>query len=159
MSTLIVHNQQEELTLTFEGKAKLSDLLTSLNVMPQTPCGGNGKCGKCAAFVYKENANLEETKILTCQVYVEGDTEIFIPKGTIVSKIQTMRKDSDFNVMDHIAVSITGSEKIKSILEKNSAEFVKAVLCDELIYSESDGISKDWNINGEDVVITVKRLS
>jgi len=89
MSTLIVHNQQNELSIPFEGKTKLSDLLTKLDAMPQLPCGGNGKCGKCVAFVHKEGVALEDTKILTCQAYVEGDTEIYIPKGTIVSKIQT----------------------------------------------------------------------
>lgn len=89
MSTLIVHDKQQELQIEFEGKAKLSDLLTKLGCMPQLPCGGNGKCGKCAAFVYKDGEKLEETKLLTCQASIEGDTEIYIPKGTVVSKIQT----------------------------------------------------------------------
>lgn len=89
MSTLLVHNQGTDLSINFEGKQKLEDLLTNAGIMPQTPCGGMGKCGKCAAFQYVEGKELKDSKILTCQAYVEGDTEIFIPKGTIVSKIQT----------------------------------------------------------------------
>ena len=77
----------------------------------------------------------------------------------IISKIQTMRKEADFNVTDHIAVTFVGSEKIKEVLEHDSTEFSKAVLCDKISYADApaDGVSKDWNINGESVVITIKR--
>ena len=69
-----------------------------------------------------------------------------------------MRKDSDFNVMDRIAVSVVGSDKIKSILDKDASDFKSAVLCDELTFDAGlEGISKDWNINGEAVTITIKR--
>ena len=75
----------------------------------------------------------------------------------LISKVQTMRKDSDFNVMDRISVSIVGSDKIKTILDKDSSEFCSAVLCDALSFESIDGIAKDWNINGESVTITIKR--
>ena len=89
-------------------------------------------------------------------------TDELIEEGFIrelISKVQTMRKDADFNVTDHIAVTVTGSEKIKAILIKDSGEFTKAVLCNSLAYENApaDGVSKGWNINGEDVVITIKR--
>ncbi len=75
----------------------------------------------------------------------------------IISKIQTMRKDSDFNVTDRINVRITGSEKIIAIADRNSDYIGKIVLADSIVYTAGEGISKDWNINGEDVVITVSK--
>ena len=68
-----------------------------------------------------------------------------------------MRKDSDFDVMDHIRVAVCGSEKLKDILEGDDGTFCEAVLCDELGYEEFDGISKDWNINGEKTVIVIAK--
>ena len=88
-------------------------------------------------------------------------TDELIEEGFVrelISKVQTMRKDSDFNVMDRISVCVVGSEKLKSILEKDSSEFRSAVLCDALTFETGlEGISKDWNINGEAVTITIKR--
>lgn len=90
-------------------------------------------------------------------------TDELVEEGFIrelVSKVQTMRKDSDFDVMDHVSVTIEGSDKIRSILEKSPDEFTRAVLCDSLNFENApaDGVSKDWSINGEKVVITVKKL-
>ncbi|MDO5331568.1 MAG: ASKHA domain-containing protein, partial [Bacillota bacterium] len=132
MSTLIVHNQQDELNITFEGKTKLSELLTKLNVMPQQPCGGNGKCGKCVAFVYKDGQSLEETKILTCQAYVEDDTEIYIPKGTIVSKIQTdgIMPEYKLNPRSNgigCAVDIGTTTVVLRLINLDTGEFLPAV--------------------------------
>ena len=76
----------------------------------------------------------------------------------VISKVQTMRKDSGFDVMDHIEVSVCGSEKLSEILSAYSATFCEAVLCDSLTYEKIDGISKDWNINGEKAEITVKKI-
>ena len=88
-------------------------------------------------------------------------TEALIEEGFVrelISKVQTMRKDSDFNVMDRIAVSIVGSDKIRAILEKDSSDFKSAVLCDTLTFESGlDGIAKEWSINGEAVTITIKR--
>lgn len=89
MSKLIVHNHSGSHEIDFEGRVKLSELLIPENLMPATPCGGIGKCGKCVAFEFKEGSEQENRKILTCQAFVEGDTEIFIPKNVIVSKIRT----------------------------------------------------------------------
>ncbi|MBQ8475325.1 MAG: isoleucine--tRNA ligase [Clostridia bacterium] len=88
-------------------------------------------------------------------------TEELIREGFVrelISKVQTMRKDSGFDVMDHIAVSVCGSEKLAEILTGDSATFCEAVLCDSLSYEKIDGIAKEWNINGEKTEITVKKL-
>lgn len=88
-------------------------------------------------------------------------TEDLVREGfvrEVISKVQTMRKDSGFDVMDHIAVSVCGSEKLAEILSEDSATFCEAVLCDNLTYEKIEGISKDWNINGEKAEITVKKI-
>ena len=88
-------------------------------------------------------------------------TEDLVREGfvrEVISKVQTMRKDSGFDVMDHIAVSVCGSEKLAEILSGDSATFCEAVLCDSLTYEKIEGISKDWNINGEKAEITVKKI-
>ena len=77
----------------------------------------------------------------------------------LISKIQTMRKDSDFDVTDHIAVAVSGSDKIAAIMDKFADEVNSAVLCDRAVAdSDTDKVEKEWNINGENVTITVVRL-
>ena len=88
-------------------------------------------------------------------------TEELIEEGfaaEIVSKIQTMRKDTDFKVTDHIRVSLSGNEKLSAIAAKNSAAISGKVLADELTSGKSFAISKAWNINGEDVTISIERI-
>lgn len=75
----------------------------------------------------------------------------------IISKIQTMRKDSDFEVMDHIRIYESGSDKIKGVLERN-AETIKSETLSEEIIVDSDKADKEWNINGENVSLGVERI-
>ena len=76
----------------------------------------------------------------------------------IISKIQTMRKDSLFEVMDHIKVYTSGNEKIDAIMNKN-ADFIKdEVLADDIITASDCANSKEWNINGEKVKIGVEKI-
>ncbi len=76
----------------------------------------------------------------------------------VVSKIQTMRKEADFDVMDHINVFISGNEKIQGIIEKNKQEIFTDVLAEDIKLNESTEISKDWDINGEKVTIGVQKI-
>jgi len=89
-------------------------------------------------------------------------TDELIDEGFVrelISKIQTMRKDSDFDVTDHIAVAVSGSDKITAIMDKFADEVNSAVLCDRAVSdSDTDKVEKEWNINGESVTITVVRL-
>ncbi len=74
----------------------------------------------------------------------------------LVSKIQTMRKEAGFEVMDHIAVYFEGSDKIKDIFERFGAQ----ICGDTLAVSASSGkggFSKDWDINGEKVTLGVEK--
>ena len=75
----------------------------------------------------------------------------------VVSKIQTMRKDSDFEVMDHITVAISGNDKIAAIVTKNMDAIATKVLADSIVTGETFDISKEWNVNGEKVTISVKK--
>ena len=76
----------------------------------------------------------------------------------LISKIQTMRKDAGFDVTDHIKVSISGSPVIDNVTAAAEAEIKHDVLCDELTAAGLEGFTKDWDINGESVTITVKKI-
>ena len=76
----------------------------------------------------------------------------------IISKIQTMRKESGFEVTDHIRVSINGNDRLSEIARKNKDAISGKVLADELTSGAEYAVSKEWNINGENAVITVERV-
>lgn len=75
----------------------------------------------------------------------------------IISKIQTMRKEAGFEVMDRIRVYAEGSGKIEEILRANDARIRKTVMADEIITGETKGYVKDWKINSEDVTLGVEK--
>ena len=75
----------------------------------------------------------------------------------VISKIQTMRKEAGFEVMDHISVSVTGNEKIAEIVKKNAAAISEKVLADEILYGETLDMAKEWKVNGETVELGVKK--
>ncbi len=74
----------------------------------------------------------------------------------IISKVQTMRKDADFNVTDRIKIYVEGNDKIAEIMNANAEEIKNVVLGNEFVIGAMGGISKDWNINGEKVVLGVE---
>ena len=75
----------------------------------------------------------------------------------IISKIQTMRKDSGFEVMDNITIYVDGNDKIATIIDKNAEEIKGDVLALDIKYSEKAENSKEWNINGEKVSLGVEK--
>ncbi|MBQ7580180.1 MAG: isoleucine--tRNA ligase [Clostridia bacterium] len=77
----------------------------------------------------------------------------------IVSKIQTMRKDADFDVMDHIIVSIDGNDKVFGIADRNRQSIMTDVLAEDILKGAMDGseTSAEWNINSEKATFHVKR--
>ena len=74
----------------------------------------------------------------------------------VISKIQTMRKDSDFQVTDRIKVYVTGNAKIADVMGKNADEIKRVVLADAFVMDAACDNSKEWNINGEKVTIGVE---
>lgn len=75
----------------------------------------------------------------------------------IISKVQTMRKDSGFEVQDHIKIGFSGSENIKSVITQNTDEISFQTLADEISEGVCDS-AKEWNINGEKVLICIKKI-
>ncbi len=89
-------------------------------------------------------------KRLTPELIEEGNVR------EIISKIQTMRKDSGFEVMDNIKVAFSGNATVLAIAERNAKE----IMDETLALSVSEGtleFSKEWNINGEKVTISVQK--
>lgn len=87
-------------------------------------------------------------------------TEELLEEGyvfEVISKIQTMRKEADFEVTDHITVYLDGSSKIMDIVQKNNETISTKVLADKIISGKLGGITKEWNVNGEEVVIGVAK--
>ncbi len=87
-------------------------------------------------------------------------TEELLEEGfvyEIISKIQTMRKDAGFEVMDHIKVSLNDNDKLAEIAQKNKEAIAGKVLADELTVGQTFAVSKEWNVNGENVTITIER--
>ena len=75
----------------------------------------------------------------------------------LISKIQTMRKEAGFEVMDRINVYAKDNSRIKEIMTANRDEISHEVLADDIIYDTTEGYEKSWNINGEDVTMAVKK--
>ncbi|MCR5687307.1 MAG: isoleucine--tRNA ligase [Lachnospiraceae bacterium] len=75
----------------------------------------------------------------------------------IVSKVQTMRKEAGFEVMDRIKVYAEGNDRIAEVLTANRDVISGEVLADDIITGSCDGYVKEWNINGEDVTLGVKK--
>ena len=76
----------------------------------------------------------------------------------IVSKIQTMRKDSGFEVMDHIRIGIEGNEAVEETVRRNAESIMDDTLCEEIAYGLSLANAKEWNINGEKVTLSVEKI-
>ena len=76
----------------------------------------------------------------------------------IISKVQTMRKDAGFEVMDHIRVSMQDNDKVQKVIQDNEAQIKSEVLADEVSYDGAKGSVKEWSINGEKVTLGVEKL-
>ena len=95
------------------------------------------------------------TVVLDTQLTPELIEEGFVRE--LISKIQTMRKEADFEVMDHIGISYVADEKVAAIFEKYGADIMSEVLAEEITANNLTGYEKEWNINGEKVTLSVVR--
>ncbi|MBO6140387.1 MAG: isoleucine--tRNA ligase [Ruminococcus sp.] len=87
-------------------------------------------------------------------------TEELINEGfvrEVISKLQTMRKDSGFEVMDHINVTISADEKLAAVIDANKAQISTDVLADSITLGDAEG-GKEWDINGVKAVISVAKV-
>jgi isoleucyl-tRNA synthetase len=76
----------------------------------------------------------------------------------LISKIQTMRKDSGFEVTDRIRVAISDNEKLTQILRSNEKAIADKVLAVEVLDNQTLANAKEWDINGEKAVISVEKV-
>ena len=136
-------NTQGFITLDINGeqiKLEKSDLLIEMTQMEG----------------YVANSDKGITIVMDTNLTPELIEEGFVRE--IVSKIQTMRKDAGYEVMDRINVYVSGNQKIAELMDKNSAQIKEVVLADSIVNSDAKGFVKDWNINGEDVTIGVEKI-
>ena len=75
----------------------------------------------------------------------------------LISKIQTMRKEAGFEVVDHIVLSQSGNDRIAEIIKRNEAVIKNDTLADEIVYNNVEGYTKDWNLNGENTSLGVSK--
>ena len=76
----------------------------------------------------------------------------------IISKVQTMRKEADFEVTDQICLSAKDNSKIVDLMKAHEEEIKSEVLAGEMLLGETKGYEKEWNINSEKVVLGVSKL-
>lgn len=91
-------------------------------------------------------------KTLTPELIEEG----FVRE--LVSKLQTMRKDADFEVTDHIKVSLTGNDTLQTLAQRYEEQIQEEVLADSISYETDCANAKDWNLNGETVRLGVEKI-
>ena len=89
-------------------------------------------------------------------------TPALIEEGNVrelISKIQTMRKDSGFEVMDHIRISLSGAEEMLAVADRNASEICEETLADSLtVTGDALKFSKEWSINGAKVMVAVEKI-
>ena len=105
---------------------------------------------------YVSESDGETSVVLDTNLTPELIEEGFVRE--IISKIQTMRKEAGFEVMDKIVVYAHGNDKIQDVMKAHEDEIKSEVLADEMVFGETDGYVKEWNINKEAVTMGVKKL-
>ena len=108
------------------------------------------RCG----YVSQENGKM--TVVLDTNLTEELIEEGFVFE--LISKIQTMRKDAGFEVMDHIKVSVNGNGKLAEIAARNKDSISGKVLAEELTSDVDFAVAKEWNVNGEKVTIAIEKV-
>jgi len=105
---------------------------------------------------YVTNTNGGVTVVLDTNLTPELIEEGFVRE--LISKIQTMRKEAGFEVMDRISVGYSGNDRIREIFEKSSGIISGEILADSITEGDiPEGYQKEWNINGERVSLSVKK--
>ena len=104
---------------------------------------------------YVSDGDNEITVVLDTKLTPELIEEGYIRE--IISKIQTMRKEADFEVMDKIVIYCRGNDRIAELLTSHKDTIQSEVLALDVKIGETKGYVKDWNINGEEVTLGVER--
>ena len=105
---------------------------------------------------YVTEGDNEVTVVLDTNLTQELIEEGFVRE--LISKIQTMRKEAGFEVMDKIVVSYHAEDKIAAIFENYGGQIQSEVLAERIDGTQLKGYQKEWNINGEHVVLSVEKV-
>ena len=105
---------------------------------------------------YESAADYGITVVIDTKLTEELIEEGFVRE--IVSKIQTMRKDSGFEVMDHINIYVSDNDRVSAIAEKNKDSIKRETLGIELVIGKTPENAKEWDINGEKVMLAVEKV-
>ena len=106
---------------------------------------------------YVSESDNDITVVLDTNLTPELIEEGFVRE--IISKVQTMRKEAGFEVMDKIRISLTGNQVIEGIFRAHEADIKAEVLAEDVNYNEVSGYTKDWKINSESVTLGVEKIS
>jgi isoleucyl-tRNA synthetase len=106
---------------------------------------------------YVSEADNTVTVVLDTNLTPELIEEGFVRE--LISKIQTMRKEAGFEVMDKICIYVAGNEKIESLMKGNQEAIQKEVMAEDTRYNTLAGYQKEWKINAETVTLAVEKLS
>ena len=106
---------------------------------------------------YVSEADNNMTVVLDTNLSDELIEEGFVFE--IISKIQTMRKEAGFEVMDNIRVSLCGNETVAGIASSNQEFIAGKVLADSITAGDMLAVSKEWNVNGENVTIAIEKVN
>lgn len=104
---------------------------------------------------YVSQSDSKLTVVLDTNLTPELIEEGFVRE--LISKIQTMRKEAGFEVMDHIRVYCEGNDRIADILGRYGNQISGSVLANDIVIGEAGGYAKEWNINGEKVILGVEK--
>ena len=104
---------------------------------------------------YVTEADAVVTVVLDIQLTEELLEEGFVRE--IISKVQTMRKEAGFEVMDKITIYVANNDKVAEIMKRNEETIFHDVLATAVQYGEVKGYTKNWNINGEKVDLGVEK--
>ncbi|MCR4908578.1 MAG: isoleucine--tRNA ligase [Lachnospiraceae bacterium] len=99
----------------------------------------------------------EVTVVLDTNLNEELIEEGFVRE--LISKIQTMRKEAGFEVMDKITIYLTGNDRLGEYLTRHAEVVKKENMADEIVVGSTEGYTKEWDINGEGVTLAVKKRS
>ncbi|MCD7736403.1 MAG: isoleucine--tRNA ligase [Lachnospiraceae bacterium] len=105
---------------------------------------------------YVSESSGEITVVLDTNLTPELIEEGFVRE--LISKIQTMRKEAGFEVMDKIRVSVTGNERIVEVMRNSEREILSEVMADAAVYDAAIGYSREWSINGENTTLGVEKI-
>ena len=104
---------------------------------------------------YVTEADAVVTVVLDINLTEELLEEGFVRE--IISKVQTMRKEAGFEVMDKITISVSNNDKVAEIMKRNEETIFGDVLATAIEYGAANGYTKNWNINGEKVDLGVTK--